>query len=57
MTQTLVRLMAPVLSFTASEVWETVNGGADSVFTQTWYRTASPRDADTLRDRWAKVRT
>ena len=56
MTQTLVRLMAPVLSFTANEVWETVNGSEDSVFAQTWYQIAPPRDAAALRDRWVKVR-
>src|SRR3990172_6987104 len=35
MTQALVRLMAPVLSFTAHEAWETLNGSAASVFEQT----------------------
>jgi isoleucyl-tRNA synthetase len=57
MTQALVRLMAPVLSFTASEVWETLNGAESSVFEQTWYQFPMPRDADTLRERWRKVRT
>jgi isoleucyl-tRNA synthetase len=57
MTQALVRLMAPVLSFTASEVWETVNGGADSVFEHTWYEFPQPRDAEALRNRWQMLRT
>ncbi len=56
MTQTLVRLMAPVLSFTASEVWETLNGTDSSVFEQTWYQFPQPRDADVLRGRWQKLR-
>ena len=56
MTQSLVRLMAPVLSFTASEVWETLNGDSDTVFEQTWYQFPQPRDADLLRGRWQKVR-
>ena len=56
MAQTLVRLMAPVLSFTASEVWETINGTRDTVFEQTWYQFPSPRDAAALRERWQKVR-
>jgi isoleucyl-tRNA synthetase len=56
MTQALVRLMAPVLSFTAHEAWETLNGGAASVFEQTWYTHPLPRDADALRTRWQKLR-
>ena len=39
-TQQLVRLMAPVLSFTAEEIWSTLNPGKDvieaSVFFETW---------------------
>ncbi len=45
MTQALVRLMAPVLSFTAHEVWETLNGAGSTVFAQTWYQHALPADA------------
>ncbi len=56
MTQVLVRLMAPVLSFTANEVWEALNGGASSVFEQTWYSHPLPRDSDALRTRWQKLR-
>ncbi len=56
MVQTLVRLMAPVLSFTANEVWETVNGSDSSVFEQTWYQAPPPVDADALRVRWQKLR-
>ena len=56
MTQALVRLMAPVLSFTAHEVWEALNGGAASVFEQTWYQCPLPREASALRARWQKLR-
>ncbi|MBK7658423.1 MAG: isoleucine--tRNA ligase [Betaproteobacteria bacterium] len=36
-TQALVRLMAPILSFTAEEAWETLNPGrGESVFFHTW---------------------
>ena len=35
--QSLTRLLAPILSFTAQEVWETLNGSAESVFEQTWH--------------------
>ena len=56
MTQALVRLMAPVMSFTACEVWETVNGTESTVFEQTWYQFAQPRDAGVLRERWQHLR-
>jgi len=56
MTQVLVRLMAPVLSFTANEVWEILNGSESSVFEQTWYEYPVPADADKLRSRWQKLR-
>jgi isoleucyl-tRNA synthetase len=37
-TQSLARLIAPILSFTGEEVWATLNGGDDvSVFEQLWY--------------------
>ena len=56
MTQALVRLMAPVLSFTAHEVWEILNGGESTVFEQTWYQHPLPADAAELRARWQKLR-
>jgi len=54
--QSLTRLMAPILSFTAQEVWEVLAGGETSVFEQTWYEFRLPRDADRLRERWRKLR-
>ena len=54
--QSLTRLMAPILSFTAQEVWEVLAGGEASVFEQTWYDFQLPRDADSLRSRWTKLR-
>jgi isoleucyl-tRNA synthetase len=54
--QALVRLLAPVLSFTAHEVWEALNGNASTVFEQTWYAHPAPRDADALRSRWRVLR-
>ena len=56
MTQALVRLMAPVLSFTANEVWETLNATDSTVFEQTWYQHPPPADAAELRARWQKLR-
>jgi isoleucyl-tRNA synthetase len=55
-TQSLTRLLAPVLSFTAQEVWEVLVGGETSVFEQVWYEFRVPRDADQLRSRWRKLR-
>jgi isoleucyl-tRNA synthetase len=55
-TQSLTRLLAPVLSFTAQEVWEVFTGGEACVFEQTWYDFPLPRDAEQLRDRWTKLR-
>ena len=55
-TQSLTRLLAPILSFTASEVWETLNGTDASVFEQTWHELEIPADADALRTRWQRLR-
>jgi isoleucyl-tRNA synthetase len=55
-TQALTRLMAPILSFTAEEVWATIQKGDASVFEQTWYAMALPKDADALRSRWSQLR-
>jgi isoleucyl-tRNA synthetase len=55
--QTLVRLMAPVLSFTAEEAWPLLSGkrGA-SVFEEVWHRLPEHGlDAATL-EAWANVR-
>jgi len=35
--QALVRWMAPILSFTAEEIWQHAPASEDSVFLQTWY--------------------
>jgi isoleucyl-tRNA synthetase len=38
LTQSLLRLMAPILSFTAEEAWRVVNGASgQSVFEETWH--------------------
>jgi len=55
-TQSLTRLLAPILSFTAQEAWELLVGGDASVFEQAWYEFGLPRDADQLRSRWRKLR-
>jgi isoleucyl-tRNA synthetase len=55
--QSLIRLMAPILSFTAQEAWEVLNGDDETVFEQTWYDFELPHDADLLRSRWQQLRT
>jgi isoleucyl-tRNA synthetase len=56
-TNSLLRLMAPVLSFTAQEAWEVFNRGAeDCVFEQEWHTLpASGLDQATV-DMWQSVR-
>ena len=55
--QTLVRLMAPILSFTGEEAWLLISGEAgSSVFEETWHALpAHGLDAATL-EAWAEVR-
>jgi isoleucyl-tRNA synthetase len=57
-TQSLVRLMAPVLSFTAEEVWRefTRNAADDSVFFQTAYRLPPVADGAALLEKWTRLR-
>jgi isoleucyl-tRNA synthetase len=55
--QSLTRLLAPILSFTAQDVCEVLNGADACVFEQTWYEFPLPRDAEALRTRWTKLRT
>jgi isoleucyl-tRNA synthetase len=52
----LTRLLAPILSFTAQEVWEVLAGDGASVFEQTWYEHPLPEDAAPLRERWQRLR-
>ena len=59
-THSLLRIMAPMLSFTAEEAWPLLapeqaaaNG---TIFTETWYEFPAVPDADALDKRWAIVR-
>ncbi len=57
MTHALVRLMAPILSFTAEEVWSTLTGKPDeSVFLHTWYELPAINDTERLLQRWTRMR-
>ncbi len=53
-----VRWMAPILSFTADEIWQHIPGErGDSVFLETWYEGLFPLDAEDSFDRglWERV--
>jgi isoleucyl-tRNA synthetase len=53
--QTLTRLMAPILSFTAEEIWA-LNCKADSVFLSVWHEPPKQDDEDALIARWTRLR-
>jgi isoleucyl-tRNA synthetase len=56
-THSLVRLMAPILSFTAEELWQVFTGKSDdSVFFQTWHQLPQPADAAQLLPKWERLR-
>jgi isoleucyl-tRNA synthetase len=56
-THCLVRLMAPILSFTAEELWDVFSGQKDdSVFFHTWHELPLPADAETLLSKWQRLR-
>ena len=53
----LVRLFAPILSFTAEEVWEHLAGNTnDSVLLHTWHEFPLQPDEETLILRWTRLR-
>jgi isoleucyl-tRNA synthetase len=53
--QTVTRLMAPILSFTAEEIWG-LAGDSSSVMLHTWHELPAGADEATLRQRWAIIR-
>jgi isoleucyl-tRNA synthetase len=56
-TQALVRLMAPILSFTAEELWQVLTRDADdSVFLHTLHALPQPEGAAALLARWDRLR-
>ncbi len=56
-TQTLVRLMAPVLAFTAEEIWTVLGDkSADSVMLTTWHALPEQAGEAALMARWARIR-
>jgi len=63
LTQSLLRLMAPALSFTAEEAWEIFAGpegwkaSDETIFTQTWWQLPALADADALLAKYNAIRT
>ena len=54
-THSLVRLMAPILSFTAEEVWK-IFAKQESVFFVTWHELPRVADAAPLLAKWQRLR-
>ena len=54
-SHSLVRLIAPILSFTAEELWQVLTK-EESVFFATWHELPRPADADALLARWGRLR-
>jgi isoleucyl-tRNA synthetase len=62
-TQSLLRVMAPALSFTAEEAWEIFAGpegwkaSDETIFTQTWWQLPELADAEALLAKYNAIRT
>ncbi|MDR2166037.1 MAG: isoleucine--tRNA ligase [Zoogloeaceae bacterium] len=55
-TQATTRLMAPILAFTAEEIWQTLgNDPEDSVMLHVWHELPEVADAAVIAARWAHV--
>ncbi|MCM8596638.1 isoleucine--tRNA ligase [Accumulibacter sp.] len=55
--QSLVRIIAPVLCFTAEEIWQLQTGDErQSVMLETWHALPAPVDEELLLDKWRKLR-
>jgi isoleucyl-tRNA synthetase len=55
-TQSLLRLMAPIMSFTAEEAWRVFHPGDDTIFTHTYYRFPEVSGAAALLAKWRTLR-
>jgi isoleucyl-tRNA synthetase len=61
--QTLIKLMAPILSFTAEEAWQILQASALAgskpgltIFTELFHTIAEPVDAELLTAKWTRLR-
>ena len=56
-THTFLRLISPILSFTADEIWQTLNLGEDkSVFEDVWYELPDSMFTQLEMDSWKTIR-
>ena len=57
-THALLRLMAPILSFTAEEAWKDLNAGKETttIFTQLYHSLPVQADGDALNAKWTRLR-
>ena len=55
-TQALLKLMAPILSFTAEEAWALVKQGSLTLFTETFHAVPAQPDAGALLEKWGRLR-
>jgi isoleucyl-tRNA synthetase len=55
-TQSLLRLMAPILSFTAEEAWKVFQPGDDTIFTRTYYSFPEVPGSAGLLGKWSRLR-
>ena len=53
--QSVVRLMAPILSFTGEEIWR-IAGQGDSVMLATWHELPVHDEDANLEERWGRIR-
>jgi isoleucyl-tRNA synthetase len=57
LAHSLVRLFAPIISFTAEEVWQHLEGTSDdSIFVHTWHVLPLQDEEDILMQRWNRLR-
>ena len=55
-TQTLLKLMAPILSFTAEEAWTVLYGEDTSIMLDTWHELPAQAGEAELASRWETIR-
>ncbi|NYT63635.1 isoleucine--tRNA ligase [Alcaligenaceae bacterium] len=57
-THALIKLLAPITSFTAEEAWRDLHPGRDmpSIFTELFHALPDQVDAQLLRDKWDRLR-
>ncbi len=56
LTQGILRVMAPFLSFTAEEAWQVFQPGSTTIFTETYYDYPAVPGAEGLIEKWTLLR-